>query len=211
MLKVLLLLLLLLSRFSRVRLSVTPQRAARQAPLSLGFSRQEHWSGLPCPAPMHKSEKWKWSGSVVPRLLVTPWTAAYQAPPSMGFSRQEFWSGLPLPSPLKVLKDIIWIRKNQTDVCLLYELNKININAFILPLRLKHIYDSIVFFLSPTQSPLLRCQKIPITKSEISTLSSKKCSQLVFKSVNQTLTEWSNSLCDQQASLHNGEHSDFEN
>ena len=60
--------------------------AAHQAPLSLGFSRQEHWSGLPCPVPMHKSEKWKWSGSVVPRLLVTPWTAAYQAPPTTGFS-----------------------------------------------------------------------------------------------------------------------------
>ena len=27
------------------------------APLSLGFSRQEHWSGLPFPSPMHESEK----------------------------------------------------------------------------------------------------------------------------------------------------------
>ena len=33
------------------------------APPSLGFSRQEHWSGLPFPSPMHKSEKWKWSHS----------------------------------------------------------------------------------------------------------------------------------------------------
>ena len=33
---------------------------------SLGFSRQEHWSGLPFPSPMHESEKWKWSCSVVP-------------------------------------------------------------------------------------------------------------------------------------------------
>ena len=40
------LLLLLLSRFSRVRLCATPQTAAHQAPLSLGFSRQEHWSGF---------------------------------------------------------------------------------------------------------------------------------------------------------------------
>ena len=30
-----------------------------------GFSRQEHWSGLPFPSPMHESEKWKWSRSVV--------------------------------------------------------------------------------------------------------------------------------------------------
>ena len=28
-----------------------------QAPLTLGFSRQEHWSGLPFPSPMHESEK----------------------------------------------------------------------------------------------------------------------------------------------------------
>ena len=48
----LLLLLLLLSRFSRVRLCATPQTAAHQAPLSLGFSRQEHWSGLPFPSPV---------------------------------------------------------------------------------------------------------------------------------------------------------------
>ena len=52
-----LLLLLLLSHFSRVRLCVTPQTAAHQAPLSLGFSRQEHWSGLPFPSAMHESEK----------------------------------------------------------------------------------------------------------------------------------------------------------
>ena len=49
-------LLLLLSHFSRVRLCATPQMAAHQAPLSLGFSRQEHWSGLPLPSPMHESE-----------------------------------------------------------------------------------------------------------------------------------------------------------
>ena len=46
----LLLLLLLLSRFSCVRLCVTPQMAAHQATLSLGFSRQEYWSGLPFPS-----------------------------------------------------------------------------------------------------------------------------------------------------------------
>ena len=50
-------LLLLLSRFSRVRLCATPQMAAHQAPPSLGFSRQEHWNGLPFPPPMHESEK----------------------------------------------------------------------------------------------------------------------------------------------------------
>ena len=57
--------------------------AAHQAPLSLGFSRQDHWSGLPFPSPMHESEKWKWSRSVVsdsstphglqPTRLLRPW------------------------------------------------------------------------------------------------------------------------------------------
>ena len=44
-------LLLLLSRFSRVRLLATPWTAAYQAPPSMGFSRQEHWSGVPLPSP----------------------------------------------------------------------------------------------------------------------------------------------------------------
>ena len=79
----LLLLLLLLSHFSRVRLCVTPSTAAHRAPPSLGFSRQEHWSGLPFPSPMRESEKWKWSRSVVsgssqprglqPTRLLRPW------------------------------------------------------------------------------------------------------------------------------------------
>ena len=53
----LLLLLLLLSRFSRVRLCATPQTAAHQAPLSLGSSRQEHWSGIAISFSMDESEK----------------------------------------------------------------------------------------------------------------------------------------------------------
>ena len=57
--------LLLLRRFSHVRLCATPQTTAHQAPPSLGFSRQEHWSGLPFPSLMHESAKWKWSRSVV--------------------------------------------------------------------------------------------------------------------------------------------------
>ena len=77
------LLLLLLSRFSRVQLCAAAQMAAYQAPPSLGFSRQEHWSGLPFPSPVHESEKWKWSHSVVsdpqwphglqPSRLLRPW------------------------------------------------------------------------------------------------------------------------------------------
>ena len=76
-------LVLLLSRFSCVWLCATPQTAAHQASPSLRFSRQEHWSGLPFPSPIHESEKSKWSRSVVsdsprphglqPTRLLHPW------------------------------------------------------------------------------------------------------------------------------------------
>ena len=59
------LLLLLLHRFSHVRLCATPEMAAHEALTSLGLSRQEHWSGLPFPSLMYESEKWKWSRSVM--------------------------------------------------------------------------------------------------------------------------------------------------
>ena len=42
-----------LSCFSCVQLFVTLTTVARQAPLSMGFSGQEYWSGLPCPPPGH--------------------------------------------------------------------------------------------------------------------------------------------------------------
>ena len=74
---------LLLSHFSRVQLCATPETATHQAPPSLGFSRQEHWSGLPFPCPMHGGEKSKWSCSVMsdslrppglqPTRLLHPW------------------------------------------------------------------------------------------------------------------------------------------
>ena len=39
---------------SRVRLFATPWTAAHQAPPSMGFSRQEYWSGVPLPSPVNK-------------------------------------------------------------------------------------------------------------------------------------------------------------
>ena len=72
--------------------------AAHQAPLSLGFSRQEHWSQLPFPSPVHESEV-KVKSLNVSDSSWPSWTAAHQVPPSMGFYRQEYWSGMPSPSP----------------------------------------------------------------------------------------------------------------
>ena len=86
--------------------------AAHQAPPSLGFSRQEHWSGLPFPSPVHGSESESEVAQSCPTLS-DPWTAAHQAPSSMGFSRQEYWSGVPLPSPLQSasqvkMRSLVW-------------------------------------------------------------------------------------------------------
>jgi len=60
-------LLLLLSRFSCVRLLATPWTAAYQAPLSMGFSRQEHWSGVPLPSPIEALA----SGNDSPKSVIT--------------------------------------------------------------------------------------------------------------------------------------------
>ena len=87
--------LLLLSRFSRVRLCATPQTAAQQAPPSLEFSRQEHWSGLPFPSPMHESE------SEVSQSCPTPSDPMYCSLPGSsvhGIFQARVQSGLPLPS-----------------------------------------------------------------------------------------------------------------
>ena len=89
-------LLLLPSHFSRVRLCATPETAAHQAPLSLGFSRQN--TGVGCHF-LLQCVKVKVKSLSHAQPSATPWTAALQAPLSMGFSRQEDWSGVPLPSP----------------------------------------------------------------------------------------------------------------
>ena len=56
---------------NRVRLLVTPWTAAYQAPLSMGFSRQEYWSGVPLPFPeklytVSKNNSWLWFRSWAP-------------------------------------------------------------------------------------------------------------------------------------------------
>ena len=88
-----LLLLLLLSCFSRVRLCVTPPGSSVPGILQ---ARTLEWVAISF------SKAWKWKVKVKLLsclwLFETPWTAAHHVPPSMGFSRQEYWSGVPLPS-----------------------------------------------------------------------------------------------------------------
>ena len=95
MFRLLLLLLLRLSRFSRGRLCATPETAAHEALPVSGIlqARTLEWVAISL------SNAWKWKVKVKSlsrvQLFATPWTAAYQAPLSMGFSRQEYWSGVP--------------------------------------------------------------------------------------------------------------------
>ena len=60
-----------LSRCSRVRLFAPPWTTAYQAPLSMGFSRQEYWSGLPCPSPPSRMVLSKYFGLLTSGLTVT--------------------------------------------------------------------------------------------------------------------------------------------
>ena len=59
---------------SRVRLFMTPWSAAYQAPLSMGFSRQEHWSGVPLPSPSNNSQCNKFHKSIF-----EPWKMTFKA------------------------------------------------------------------------------------------------------------------------------------
>ena len=93
-----------LSCFSRVWLCATPETAAHQAPPSLGFSRQEHWSGLPFPSPVHESEKRKWSH----QSCLTLRDPMDRSPPGSSVhwifqARVLEW--LPLPSPCPLVTD----------------------------------------------------------------------------------------------------------
>ena len=57
----------MLSRFSRTQLFATLWTVTYQAPLSIGFSKQEYWSGLPCPPPGDLC-----SPGIEPASLVSP-------------------------------------------------------------------------------------------------------------------------------------------
>ena len=89
-------LLLLLSRFSRVRLCVTPKMAAHQASPSLDSPGKN--PGVGCHFLLQRMKVI--SESEVAQSCPTLSDPMDQSPLSMGFSRQEYWSGLPLPSPV---------------------------------------------------------------------------------------------------------------
>ena len=91
--------MLLLSRFSRVRLCATPETAAHQSPPPLGFSRQEHWSGLPLLSlPSHNREtKNMYQLSSVAQLCPTLCNPMNHSTPYLP-SGTNSWSSLKLTS-----------------------------------------------------------------------------------------------------------------
>ena len=76
----------MLSCFSRVQLFVTLWTVAHQAPLSLGFSRQEYWSGLPCPPPGDLLDP-----GVKPMSLMSPAMAGGLFTPSTPGKPNNIW------------------------------------------------------------------------------------------------------------------------
>ena len=119
----------LLSCFSHARLFASPWTIACQAPLSMGFSRQDYWSGLPFPSPgdlpypgikptsltspalegRFFTARTTWEAQCISCSVIsdsaTPWTIARQAPLSMGILQARIleWVAMPssrdLPSP----------------------------------------------------------------------------------------------------------------
>ena len=83
---------------SRVQLS-DPMDCSLQAPPSMGFSRQEYWSGVPLPLCLNFGMCVCAQLLSPVRFFVVPCTVAYQASLSMEFARQEYWCGLLFPPP----------------------------------------------------------------------------------------------------------------
>ena len=76
----------MLSRFSHVQLFVTPGSVALQPTLSMGFSWQDYWSGLPCPPPEDLPNP-----GIKPTSLVSPALAG------SFFTTNATWEALPKP------------------------------------------------------------------------------------------------------------------
>ena len=87
----------------------------------MGFSRQEHWSRLPFPSPMHESEKWKWSRSVVsdssrprglqPTRLLRPWASPGKSTVCTVILSASFCSHDKVLSPRNSLTLVVqWLR-----------------------------------------------------------------------------------------------------
>ena len=121
----------MLSHFSRVWLFATLWTIARQAPLSMGFSRQEYWNGLPCPTPGESSHP-----TIEPESLTSPALAGgffTSAPPGKPLWPQTEGQFLALIPKLLVLGPWagIWHREAILPTC----------NSFVKIMRVREPYS----------------------------------------------------------------------
>ena len=114
---------------SCARLLTTPWTAAHQAPPSMGFSRQEYWSGVPLPSPLtewgcpyHSNQQWgliyvepyrsTWDNSFLPMpLVITRWHANGWVPPLVSFDgtgpmQPELWKALAAAAPVVLYRPL---------------------------------------------------------------------------------------------------------
>ena len=86
---------------SHVRLCGPMDCVACQASLSMGFSRQEYWSGLPCPPPGDLPDPGIEPCLLCPQTYNPRLVGSFTTEPAgkLEFSRQEYWSGLPFRTP----------------------------------------------------------------------------------------------------------------
>ena len=91
---------------SHVRLCATPWTAARQSPLSMGFSRQEYWSGLPCPPPGESSRPM--DRTQVFHIAAAAAAKSCQSCPTLCNPTDGSTSGFPVPGILQA-RTLEWV------------------------------------------------------------------------------------------------------
>ena len=156
--------LCVLSSFSRVQLFVTLWTVARQAPLSVGFSRQESWSGLPCPPPGDLPDPGIEPGS--PALGVwsfSPWTTR-EVPPLTIFKARSHWVVVAWVCPqvdfcLTILEGVVFRESPGHGVIALEQPQCIPVNTAKFPFKLTA--DTHLSHTSSTDySPLQQCRTL---------------------------------------------------
>ena len=96
---------------SRVRLFATPWTAANQAPPSLGFSRQKHWSGLPFPSPTHMPGGQKKKNKTRRRIVISSVKTFQNGPCQKNLLRK--WRD----NFLQYFLPLSWIQMCEMDFC----------------------------------------------------------------------------------------------
>ena len=102
----------MLSRFSCVQLFATSWTVAHQAPLSMGVFRQEYWSGLPFPSPMHESEKWD--------MLQSPFSSWRF---TVFINKSKVWKNSALSNPVNIFSLCLGAQSLQSCPTLCYPMN----------------------------------------------------------------------------------------